>query len=562
MGARRALRAGDWESARGAFAAFDDLDSTAEALDGWGLSLWWLNDPVAGIAARTRAYALFRRQGDLARAGRIAVWLAREYRILLRNNAVADGWLGRAQSMPRSVVDPSLSGWVRLAQSEALAPTAEAARQADEAVRIARMVDDRDLEIVSLSRRGAARVASGAVDDGLQDLNEALVAATSGEGQDPQYVGEALCTLMEVAGWLGDPGRVGPWAQVLVDFGAQFDFGPLLPYRPAATLDLVAAFCEACCGGVYLVTGRLDEAEQQLTAAVARMRESGLHPRCVHPVGELAELRIVQGRLEEAETLLAEYEDSEECILAVAALDLARNRPSAARARLTFALEQRRAEPVRSLPLWSALVDASLAEGDEQRAAQACAAVAEIAALSGSSLHEAAALFARGKVAAFTGDPGAVDPLRAASRQFAALSSPLLAGRARLALAGALVPLDRPLAITEGRSALLAFERMGASADADRAAGFLKSLGVKGRTGPRDVGVLSRRETEVLRLVSEGLSNAEIADRLVISVKTAGHHVSSILTKLGLRSRTEAAAFAVLNLPSPRGPAGLRPASK
>lgn len=63
------------------------------------------------------------------------------------------------------------------------------------------------------------------------------------------------------------------------------------------------------------------------------------------------------------------------------------------------------------------------------------------------------------------------------------------------------------------------------------------------------MGTLSRREQQVLRLVDEGLSNAEIAERLVISRKTAGHHVSSILTKLGLRSRTEAAAYALLQLP-------------
>jgi DNA-binding NarL/FixJ family response regulator len=53
----------------------------------------------------------------------------------------------------------------------------------------------------------------------------------------------------------------------------------------------------------------------------------------------------------------------------------------------------------------------------------------------------------------------------------------------------------------------------------------------------------------VLRLVAEGLSNAEIATHLFISTKTAGNHVSNILTKLGLRSRTEAAAFALLNVP-------------
>jgi DNA-binding NarL/FixJ family response regulator len=107
--------------------------------------------------------------------------------------------------------------------------------------------------------------------------------------------------------------------------------------------------------------------------------------------------------------------------------------------------------------------------------------------------------------------------------------------------------------VTEARSALQALDRMGATAEADRAAAFLRGLGVKGRTGPRDVGLLSRREHEVLGLVAEGLSNAEIAERLFITVKTAGHHVSNILAKLGLRSRTEAAAFALLNLPAPQG---------
>jgi DNA-binding NarL/FixJ family response regulator len=68
---------------------------------------------------------------------------------------------------------------------------------------------------------------------------------------------------------------------------------------------------------------------------------------------------------------------------------------------------------------------------------------------------------------------------------------------------------------------------------------------VAGRTGPKNLGALTRREREVLALLGEGLSNAEIAARLFISTKTAGHHVSNILAKLGVRNRAEAASVAL-----------------
>ena len=52
---------------------------------------------------------------------------------------------------------------------------------------------------------------------------------------------------------------------------------------------------------------------------------------------------------------------------------------------------------------------------------------------------------------------------------------------------------------------------------------------------------LTEREHDVLELLCAGCSNADIADRLVISVKTAGHHVSAVLTKLGVSTRHVAA---------------------
>jgi len=56
---------------------------------------------------------------------------------------------------------------------------------------------------------------------------------------------------------------------------------------------------------------------------------------------------------------------------------------------------------------------------------------------------------------------------------------------------------------------------------------------------------LTDRQREVLALIVEGLSNNEIAERLVISMATARYHVSTILSKLGAANRAEAAALAV-----------------
>lgn len=110
------------------------------------------------------------------------------------------------------------------------------------------------------------------------------------------------------------------------------------------------------------------------------------------------------------------------------------------------------------------------------------------------------------------------------------------------------------MAVAEARAALESFERLDAARDAGSAAAFLRTLGASVRTSPRGAGALTRRESEVLELLGAGLSNPEIATRLFITRKTVEHHVGTLLAKLGLRNRAEAAAFAARqNLGRPLG---------
>lgn len=543
---------GDWAAAKAAFkAAWDDQES-AEALDGLGRSLWWLGDAPGALDARSRAFALLRRGGRDREAAVVGIWLARQYGGLFHRTAMAEGWLARTRTLIAGMADAgSLEGWLALVDSEASGLDAAIAH-AERAVAAGRRHGDADLEIMGLARLGACRVGTGAVAEGRSDLQQAMTAALSGEGQDIQYVGEALCTLLEVSGWLGDSGMVEPWAQQLAEFRSAYAFGPLLPLEATSGSDLISAFCASCCGGVYLVTGRLDVAERELTDAVTQLATTGCRPRCLHPVARLAELRVLQGRLEEAEVLLVGFESEWECAMVAAAVDIALGRPKRAAVGLLAILDGLGA--VVAVPVRVQLVDAALAAGDLGLAEETAAELAEVGLATGTTLHRAQADFAAGKVLLARGDPDAATLLRASARGFAECGAPLAACRARLSLARSLAERDRGVAVTEARSALQAFDRMGASSEADQAAAFLRELGVKGRTGPRDGVVLSRREQEVLGLVAVGLSNAEIAERLFISVKTAGHHVSNILTKLGVRSRTEATAYALLHPVAPGPP--------
>jgi DNA-binding CsgD family transcriptional regulator len=114
-------------------------------------------------------------------------------------------------------------------------------------------------------------------------------------------------------------------------------------------------------------------------------------------------------------------------------------------------------------------------------------------------------------------------------------------------------PLDEAIALTAGdvaarRRALDLFIDLDAFADADRLRQSLREAGVtdlpvRDRTRAKP-DAITDRQREVLELVAAGLTNADIAQHLYISEKTVGHHVSAILQRLDVRTRTQAVTVA------------------
>ena len=267
-------------------------------------------------------------------------------------------------------------------------------------------------------------------------------------------------------------------------------------------------------------------------------------------LARLAELRVRQGRLSECRELLAgqpldDYALRPRVRTEWLAAEGADERGVVA-ARLQRALG-RSGPSLLDVPLMALLTEMQLACGDLTAAEGTAGSMAE---LTSADPVEALVGYARQStasvLAASSGSPAeaVVEELESAIASFTAARLPLEAAGARLRLAELVQTDDPALARVEARTAAESFAWLGAHTDLDRATALLRTLGGPARTGVRRVGSLTDRETEVLALVSQGLSNPQIAERLFISSKTASHHVSNVLAKLGVRNRAEAAAWA------------------
>ena len=264
----------------------------------------------------------------------------------------------------------------------------------------------------------------------------------------------------------------------------------------------------------------------------------------------LAELRLDQGRIEEAARLVEPHAEQVVMCTPRARIHVSRGEHDLAVAVAGRGLRELVGDAARRGPLLALTVQAELGRGDPEAADRAGLELAALAENTDSAALHGEAALARGRVALARGDlDTAATNLGEAVRSFDRNERPLRSAVARLELAEALAADGiRADAIVEARTALGVFTRLGARPAADRTAALLRELGDAARVRPADaavaVGSLTRREGEVLALIREGLTNPEIGERLFISAKTAEHHVGRVLAKLGVRSRSEAAALA------------------
>jgi DNA-binding CsgD family transcriptional regulator len=532
--ARAALQQGRWTEARAGFEASLGLQETAEALEGLAQAYWWLCDARSSVRYRERAWVLFRQAGEPVRAGRAAIDLSISYLVNLGNDSAARGWLARAERLTRSLEPNPLQGWLLLMEGYMSGDAERALACIERALHLGQETSDADLELVALSDLGIALVVVGRAGEGLAMLDEAMAAALGGECSRLDTVVFAMCNMLAACHLVGDLDRATQWCKVAEDFMSSYGC-PFLYAR-----------CRTHYGGVLVAKGRWEQAEDQLRAALEMSEDAGPGPR-VEALGQLADLRLRQGRLEEAEALLALVDDSSGVALPAAAVRLARGEAGVAAKLLERRARALGDNHIEVVPILALLVEALLADGDLQAATEAESRLHAAAKTQDRGPAAALAVLASAHLAVVTGHRrDASRALEQALGKFSALDLPLETARVRLELARLMADEHPDSAIAEAQVALGAFERLGATADRDGASGLLRALGVRPRSGSkrRSLPALTDREREVLDLLGLGLSNPEIAARLYISRKTASHHVSNVLSKLGVRNRAEAVAYA------------------
>ena len=527
-----ALARGDWATARTVFAHAVTRDDTPDACYGLARAAEWAGDYQEAVRLYERAFAGLRARGETRLPALIA---GRELSFLhaavYGNGAASGGWLARARSLADESGDCPEAGWVELAEALASGDAAGVTEHARAAERIAARFDDPDLHFCALAYEGTGLVLLGQVAAGMRRVDEAAVAALHGEVGDHLVVGEIYCKMLLCCEVVLDVRRAQEWTTVADAFGR-------------VSNDLWASgICLMHYGGILISAGRWPEAEEQLTASL-RIHDAGMRALRGGTAVRLADLRVRQGRWDEAALLLEGNEYDAAAAVPLARLQVALGDVGTAVAVLRRALD-RASVAVPESPALALLAELLAAEGSAAEAVLLGERIRGLATESRLPHVWAMAERVAAAVTPWTGDTD-LPHLRAALLGFGEAGLPWEAAATRLDVARSLAPADPSAAVAEARSALAAFRGLGARRGADEAAGLLRTLGSPAPAPPRASGaVLTPREGEVLRLMVDGRSNEAIARELFLSKRTVEHHVGSVLAKLGVATRAEAIARAL-----------------
>lgn len=534
---RQAFASREWNEAYRQLSAADahlrlepaDLELLAQAA--------WL------IGRDADAHALFRRahhvlvdSGERWRAARWGFWLS-FHALLAGDIAQSTGWFARIQRLVGGRAAGAEQGYVGVLsglRQMAQGDTEGACASFEQAISLGDRFEDRDLLAFGLLGRGQALIQSQRVSEGVPQLDEAMIAVATGE-TSPMAAGVVYCAVIVTCQRIFDLQRCREWTQALHEWcAAQPD---LVPYRGeclvhrSEILQLQGAWSDA-----------MSEAERAIDACSERT--GNLAGRALYQCGELHRLR---GAFDRAEEMYREAGSRGiEPQPGLSLLRLAQGDVAAAGAAMRRVVGEsgRRQGPGGAMAarpqVLRACVEIMIAAGEMDGARAAAAELEAYAAETNAPFLRASSTQASGAVLLAEGKAQAALPLlREAWMAWEQLQAPYETARVRLLIGRACHGLgDEETARGHYEAAARAFERLGAAP-----AMAEPGMPVEGRNADR-VDQLSGRELQVLGLVAKGLSNREIAARLFISEHTVAGHLSSIFGKLGVNSRTAAAAFA------------------
>ncbi|HEY6930121.1 MAG TPA: helix-turn-helix transcriptional regulator, partial [Thermoanaerobaculia bacterium] len=312
---REALARGAWLDAKAAFEGALARRESPEALEGLGITAWWLDHGDSIFETRERAFALYRGRGDNASAARMATWIAWDYAAFRGETAVASGWLRRARRLLEGVPEGPEHAWLALREGAfALlehGDPREALERARESIRIGRAIESADYEMLGRALAGFAKVTAGEVAEGMRDLDEVNASVLAGELRDPVLIGLACCYLIAACERVRDFDRAVQWCTRLKAFCEKWGLRPLF------------SVCRTQYASVCMWRGTWNEADEELTLATEELRVSR-PAMTAEGLVRLAELRRRQGRLEEAADLFARAEPHPQASLGLAEIALDR----------------------------------------------------------------------------------------------------------------------------------------------------------------------------------------------------------------------------------------------